>query len=496
MRHLIGLLGLLFAAACGSPAPSALVTAPPAASDAASQAIGTPIASASRTVAPSSASALATPAPPPEGVRACDYDPLLSVAAEMPPEVTVDPPDPPQIQNPPNSTVDAGTTQAQLGVFLDLVQDVEDHYVYIDLDNLNWPDIVARYRTLIEGGLTDDDFYLAMENMIIELGDDHSFFENPEEVIASDEEQAGTGNFVGVGVMIRAVPDTERAVIMLTYPDGAAAEAGIKSHDAVLEVDGEPILDADGLVKIDKIRGVEGTTVVLRVQTPGQEPRDVTLERRPISSTIPVDFCMIPRTTIGYVMVPTLIDQNVPERTREALRALTSAGPLDGLIVDNRQNSGGLRSVLDQMLGFFSEGNQGFFVSRDERRPMDIQAEPIGNSQTVPLVVLVGDGTASFGEVLSGVLQNNGRAEVVGQTTRGNVEALAPFLFDDGSRAWLAYDAFEPAGLDIGVWEETGIVPDVVEPTRWDLITEANDPALKASLEVLATEGVEVPEGP
>ena len=188
--------------------------------------------------------------------------------------------------------------------------------------------------------------------------------------------------------------------------------------------------------------------------------------------------------------------QNVPERTREALRALTSSGPLDGLIIDNRLNGGGLRSVLEEMLGFFSDGNQGFFVSRDDRRPMDIEAEPIGNSQSVPLVVLVGPGTASFGEVLSGVLQNNGRAEIVGQTTFGNVEALAPFKFDDGSRAWLAYDAFEPTGLDIGVWEETGIVPDVVEPTRWDLITEANDPALEASLEVLAGEGADVPNLP
>ena len=66
--------------------------------------------------------------------------------------------------------------------------------------------------------------------------------------------------------------------------------------------------------------------------------------------------------------------------------------------------------------------------------------------------------------------------------------------FDDGSRAWIAHDAFEPNGLDLGVWEETGIVPDVTVPTRWDLFTEATDPTLPAALALLAEQGVAVPE--
>lgn len=133
-------------------------------------------------------------------------------------------------------------------------------------------------------------------------------------------------------------------------------------------------------------------------------------------------------------------------------------------------------------------------MSRDDRRPLDVEAHEIGNSQTVPLVVLVDLETVSFAEVLSGVLQNSGRAQVVGQTTLGNVEVLWGYDFDDGSRAWIAHNAFEPEGLDLGVWEETGIVPDVRAPTRWDLFSEATDPAFPVALDLLADQGVPVPD--
>ncbi|MGQ0604317.1 MAG: hypothetical protein ACT4QE_21755, partial [Anaerolineales bacterium] len=78
-----------------------------------------------------------------------------------------------------------------------------------------------------------------------------------------------------------------------------------------------------------------------------------------------------------------------------------------------------------------------------------------------------------------------GRAVIVGQTTYGNVERLYATEFEDGSRAWIASETFEPNGETNGVWEETGIVPDYLVPTRWDLFTEATDPALAKAVELL-----------
>lgn len=450
-----------------------------------------PTAAAEATAAPP----VDTPEPPPSGVRACDYDPLVSVPAVMPAEVALAAtPTPFVVEQPANTPVDAATTERQLGVFNELVDIISNEYVYIDLDGLDWPALVEKYDALVRAGLTDADFYVTMDNLIVELGDEHSDFEDPEEVIQIDADTSGTNNYVGVGVLLQGLPDANRAVVILTFPGGSASEAGIKAHDAILAVDGSPILDADGVLQTDLVRGPEGTQVTLTVQTPGQEPYDVTLERRSISSAMPVDFCMIPRTRVGYIFLPTLFDDTIPEQMRNAMTALTSAGPLDGLIVDNRQNGGGFSNVVEDVLGLFVDGTQGHFVSRNDRRPLRIRGNEIGNSLSVPLVVLVELETASFGEIMSGVLQNSGRAQIVGANTLGNVEVLWGYDFEDGSRAWIAHDTFEPNGLDLGVWEETGIVPDVIVPTRWDLFTEATDPTFPAALALLAEQGVPVPE--
>jgi C-terminal processing protease CtpA/Prc len=141
--------------------------------------------------------------------------------------------------------------------------------------------------------------------------------------------------------------------------------------------------------------------------------------------------------------------------------------------------------VLEALLGLFTSGSPGQFVSRDDSRPLEITAEDICGSQSVPLVVLVDVDTASYGEVLSGVLRDTGRATLAGRTTLGNVETLWAFEFEDGSRAWIAREAFQFAGQAVGQWEDTGIVPDIFVPTRWDLFTEATDPALATAVAVL-----------
>jgi C-terminal processing protease CtpA/Prc len=148
-------------------------------------------------------------------------------------------------------------------------------------------------------------------------------------------------------------------------------------------------------------------------------------------------------------------------------------------------NSGGLNTVADPILGYFTSGIGGHFVSREDRRPLELQAEDINGSQTVPLAILVDLGTASYGEIFSGVLRVADRATILGQNTLGNMEAGHAFDFDDGSRAWIAVETFEPVGEANGIWERTGIIPDISVPTRWELFTESNDPALAKGVELL-----------
>src|SRR5574341_1252867 len=88
--------------------------------------------------------------------------------------------------------------------------------------------------------------------------------------------------------------------------------------------------------------------------------------------------------------------------------------------------------------------------------------------------------TVSFGEIFSGALQDTGRAKIVGQTTLGNVETLHGYTFDDGSRAWIAEERFDPL-VSHADWEKDGIKPDVEAYADWDTFTFENDPSLAAA---------------
>jgi carboxyl-terminal processing protease len=225
--------------------------------------------------------------------------------------------------------------------------------------------------------------------------------------------------------------------------------------------------------------------VRLKTQRPGQPPRDVVLTRREVTGVLPIDFCLVPTTRIGYILLPSFGDSSIADQVRGALQRMTADGPLEGLILDNRVNSGGLSRVMVAILSMFEGGVQGHYVSRTEKSVLKLKREDIGGSQSVPLVVLIEQKTGSNAEIISGLLGLSGRATLVGSPTRGNVETLNWFGFEDGSRAWLAIKTFTPVGMENGVWEGKGVAPDVLLPTRWDLFTEANDPGIAKAVGLL-----------
>jgi carboxyl-terminal processing protease len=224
--------------------------------------------------------------------------------------------------------------------------------------------------------------------------------------------------------------------------------------------------------------------VRLTVQSPGEQPRDLVLMRYKVTSSLPIEARLVPTTDgsrIGYIYLPSFFDETIPD---QVARALEDFGDLDGLIIDNRMNGGGANTVVEPILGHFASGVLGHFVSREGQRAFKIVSNPINNSRTVPLVVLVGEDTVSFGEIFSGILQDQGRAKIVGQTTLGNVETMSGYEFDDGSRAWIARERFDPAKSHAN-WEKDGIIPDVVAYADWDTFTFETDPAIAAALKLL-----------
>lgn len=381
--------------------------------------------------------------------------------------------------------VAAENEQRQLRIFRELWGVVNERYIYPDFNGFDWPAARDQVESRISAGLTVEQFHAEMSDLIDGLNDDHSNYLTPDEATREDAEYSGAGTFTGVGLVTDVNRDAGHIYVLAVLPDSPAARAGIEPHDAILEIDGQPSVDAQGNSMSSLLRGEAGTTVEVLVRTPGQAPRVVAVARGDVNTTEPIVRRVLPGDKrIGYLGVPSLFEESVTARTRDAVRELTRGGRLEGLILDLRTNGGGSFPNLRGLLSLFTSGAMGDFVDRaGERTSVRVRANGIGNSQTVPLVVLIGPSTESFAEVLAGSLQAKGRARLVGQNSAGNIETLMAHQFEDGSRLWLAQETFRlPDGTG---WELIGLTPDVRVDAAWDEYTADDDPVLAEAVKLL-----------
>ncbi len=378
----------------------------------------------------------------------------------------------------------AATAVTQQAIFDELWQTVNDTYVYPDFNGADWLAIKETYQAQIQDGAPDDTFYGLMANMIAELNDEHSYFVNPEEARQEELLFSGEDAFDGVGMFVYTIPEANGLVVAFTFPDSGAAAAGIRPHDIILAADGQPTCcDDTGATLPYEIRGPAGTSVVLTVQTPGEQPREVEVVRGPVAGHAPVTSEVIDGR-IGYIFIPILDDFTVGEQVETAWQTLNADGSLEGLVLDMRANSGGQREVLQDLLELFTDGTVGEFSSRTETWPFTIQGRDVANSQHIPLAILIGEQTNSYAEVFSGILQASGRATLIGQTSRGNVETTYRYDLADGSRIHIATETFTSADAPDANWEETGIIPDIAIDQVWyEFATPEEDLALIAAIE-------------
>ena len=373
-------------------------------------------------------------------------------------------------------------TQKQQRVFEALVKKVEEVYVYENFNGKDWKVITAKYREKVRGGLTTENFYQEMRAMITDLGDDHSNYESPQQVAQQDAQMTGTNNYTGIGVLIQPMESKSKITVLMTFPGSSAEKGGLKPHDSIVKIGGRVVIES-GLAYTQRLRGPECSAVNVTVVSPNGQARDVLFIRHKITSSQPINAQLVATSDgsrIGYIFLPTFIDETISDQVDKALKDF---GRLDGLILDNRMNEGGSGAVLEKVLSYFTSGLLGRFKSRNNTRSLIIKAHPIHNSQTVPLVVLIGRDSVSYGEVFPGVLQDSGRAKLVGDRTAGNVETLYGYDFEDGSRAWIAHETFVQLNSKHN-WEGVGVKPDVEVIADWDTYTFETDPGIAAALKI------------
>ena len=341
----------------------------------------------------------------------------------------------------------AGTdkTYEELKVFSDVLDIIEKNFV----------DPVDS-KKLIRG---------AIRGMISSL-DPHSAFLLPESY--KDLQIETRGRFSGIGIVITM---QDNVVTVISPIDGTPAyKAGIKAGDQIIKVDGEETKAMMLWEAVKNMRGKKGTSVVITIRRKGlPEPIDFTIVRDIIPLESVRSYLLKPG--YGYVRI-TNFRENTADDVKAALKKLGSGKtPLNGLILDLRDNPGGL---LDQAIKvadiFLDKGPIVSIKGRLKIHSKVYSAHRDKDKLSHPIVLLINEGSASASEIVAGALQDHGRALVLGTTSfgKGSVQTVEPLRDGSGLKLTIAR-YYTPNGHAIQV---QGIVPDVSVDQRYITETE------------------------
>lgn len=338
--------------------------------------------------------------------------------------------------------------------------------------------------------LIDDNFYFedddqAKQDGIIRgymesLDDPYSVYYTPEEY-ASFMQDTG-GEYVGIGVQVSQ--DIETKVLTVTKVfDGPALDAGILVEDVITKVDGEDVtmLDVDTIV--DKIKGKEGTEVTVTIyRASDAKEHDYTMPRQKVENPT-VEYKML-ENNIGYIQVSSFYEVT-GDQFIEGINDLKAEG-MEGLIVDLRDNGGGLLDIAVMMLDYIlPEGKIVYTEDKDGNVTSEYTSDA-ENQFTMPLAVLVNGYSASASEIFAGAVKDYGIGTIIGETTYGKGIVQRLFSMDDGSAVKLTIAKyFTPNGNDI---HKVGVVPDVEVELDRDAYRESKgekDNQLDAAIECI-----------
>ncbi len=303
--------------------------------------------------------------------------------------------------------------------------------------------------------------YGALRGMLGSL-DPHSQFMEPEGY--KDMKEDTEGKFGGVGIQI-AMSKEGFVTVVTPIENTPSARAGILPGDRIIKIEGKPT-DKMALPEVVRqLRGDPGTKVTFTIfrakaKNPGERIKDYTVER----AIIPVESvkdAKILQDGIGYVRI-VQFNEPTAEEFEKALVKLEGQG-MDALILDLRNNPGGLLESARKVASKFIAGGE-LIVSTEGRDPANkiVYRADRGKKRSLPVVLLVNNGSASGSEIVAGALQDLKRAVLVGETTfgKGSVQSVLPL--PDGSAMRLTTAKYYTPSHK--VIHERGVAPDIIVP--------------------------------
>jgi carboxyl-terminal processing protease len=307
-----------------------------------------------------------------------------------------------------------------------------------------------------------EESYEAIRGMLSSLDDPYTRFLDPK---AFKEMQIDTsGELMGVGIQLSLDKESEELVVVSPIEGTPASRAGVQSKDVIVTIDGVSTegMSTEDAVKL--IRGPEGSTVVLGLRRDG-EVIDVPLERARIEiNAVEASLNTSPSGyKIGYIRLKQF-SAKASREMRAAIKEFEEESS-DGYVLDLRSNPGGLLEASVEITRQWL--NEGTIVSTKTREGIRDVRRATGSALTEkPLVVLIDQGSASASEIVSGALQDNARAKLVGAKTYGKGLVQAVRGLADGSGMTVTVAKYlTPKGTDI---HEFGIEPDIKSSVKKD----------------------------
>lgn len=377
----------------------------------------------------------------------------------------------------------ASTQEQQL--FSEAWRIVSQAYVDDSFNQQNW--WLVRQNTLKKGLDNRDATYKAIQNMLATLEDPYTRLLKPSQYRSLKVNTSG--ELSGVGLQIALDDETGQLAVVAPIAGSPADQAGIQPRDRIVAIDGETTDTLTLDEAAARMRGPVGTSVTLSIQSKDEQPRVIELVRDRIALN-PVYAALDSESNvpIGYIRL-TQFSANAPTEVANAINQLEQEGA-NAYILDLRNNPGGLLQAGLEIARLWLD--RGTIVYTVNRNGMMGNFDAYGQAITqAPLVVLVNQGSASASEILAGALQDNGRAQLVGQRTFG--KGLIQSLFDlsDGSGLAVTVAKYEtPNHRDInklGITPDWEVSLDSVPVTR---AGTASDRQYQAAVELLTGDAV------
>lgn len=266
----------------------------------------------------------------------------------------------------------------------------------------------------------------AIKGYVEGLGDDYSQYFTKEEMEEFKTET--TGNYVGIGIYMFQNTDDNTITILSPIKNSPAEKAGLLPGDIIKKVDDVEYTGEDFEKISAYIKGKEGTTVKLVIERDGKE-LEFEVERKSIDM-YPIESEIL-ENNIGYINISSF-DENCAEDFKEAYNELNKKN-IKGLIIDLRNNGGGIVSQALQISDYILEKDDIILITKNRTGDEEIEKSTKKPIINIPVVVLTNESTASASEIVVAALKENGKATIVGENTFGKGVIQELITLSDGS---------------------------------------------------------------